>query len=70
MAMENEDFGELLQQSSHDEGGSSEDHGSFEPVSDAVPAYSAGRKAFSRRVQRTSKQPWYEPYLREIRRAH
>ena len=71
MAMENEDSGEMLQDYSHDEDRSSEEHGAFEPLSSAGYARnSLNRNAFSRRVSRTSKQPWYEPYLREIRRTH
>lgn len=71
MAMGNEDSGEMLQDFSHDEDSSSESHGAFEPSSTSSYARnSLNRNAFSRRVSRTSKQPWYEPYLREIRRTH
>lgn len=76
MAMENEDSGETLQEFSHDEDRPSEDHGSFEPLSSTGYARNSlnrnafSRNAFSRGVSRTSKQPWYEPYLREIRRTH
>ena len=64
MAMENEDYGEMLQA----EDRVPQDHGAPEygALDDAAPV----RNAFSRRVPRTSKQPWYEPYLREIRRTH
>lgn len=66
MAMENEDYGDMLQESRQSEDLIPQDHDAHDHGGDAGPV----RVAFSRRVPRTSKQPWYEPYLREIRRAH
>ena len=64
MAMGNEDYGELL----HRDDRVPQDHGA--PEYGAQDETTLVRNAFSRRVPRTSKQPWYEPYLREIRRTH
>ena len=69
MAMGNEDYGKLLHRDDRvpqDRG--APDHGT--PEYGAQDETTPVHNAFSRRVSRTSKQPWYEPYLRKIRRTH
>lgn len=68
--MENEDYGERLREASVAEDRVPQDHGSVEIPGEQIDDIAPARIAFSRRIPRTSKQPWYEPYLREIRRTH
>ncbi len=70
MAMENEDYGQAQQESALGEDRMVQDHDAAESLGEQIGDTMPVRNAFSRRTTRTSKQPWYEPYLREIRRTH
>lgn len=70
MAMENEDYGQAQQESALGEDRMAGDHDAAEILGEQIGDTLPVRNAFSRRTPRTSKQPWYEPYLREIRRTH